>query len=101
MVHLAPCRQRLRQLTLGQDAAVLAQRQPGLHLHADGVVHLDPGGGQGLEQFRMCDDARAAPGKGFGNTLAYLNLPPAACEQVGREQPAQRAAHDDGLRPCR
>jgi hypothetical protein len=66
------------------------------HFDAHGLIEGDTGTAQHGGELRMGAKADAAAGQIFPVTLEYQRIPAAAPKEIGRQQPAQRSADDEG-----
>ena len=92
----APGGDVLRVVLAGEDAAVRPDRDAAFHPDARRVLVLRPGAGEDRLGLRVVGDAGAARFQAAGHAVVDPHVPAAAMQQVGREEPADRAADDDG-----
>ena len=95
-IQAAPGSQHLRRVALAQHRSIPGEGDAPRHRHAQRGRRVRPGPRQGVHQGRMRDDARPAPGQRRRRPFIHLHVPAGAQQQVGREQPAQRPADDEG-----
>jgi hypothetical protein len=91
-VDASPRRHHLRQVAGPRDAAVARERDPAPDPHADRLVERRAGARERAHELGMGGEPGAAAGERFARLLVHVDPPARPQEQVGGEQPAERAA---------
>src|SRR5688500_18238671 len=94
LVEASPRRQALRQRQGPDDLAAAVEGDALGNVHAEALVERDADAREALEQLGVGDDAGAAADEVLAGMLEDVDVPAGASQQVGGEEPAQRAPSD-------